>query len=105
MNPKVDKVEAAFGRVATRPTSIVIDRKHVPLPKGGHFQGIQRMPFESELRVITSSPEKHAYFVACAMKKNGRKGRARKPIMMASSPSKGEGFNHAGGCQAFGQFL
>jgi hypothetical protein len=105
MNPTVTHVKKAFGRVATRPTSIVIDRKGVPLPKGGHFQGIQRMPFKPGLLIITSSSDKYAYFVACEMKGNGRKGRASKPVKMASSPSKGIGFNHAGGFQAFGQFI
>jgi hypothetical protein len=110
MNPIMKNVFAAYEAVAVRPTSISIDRTGVALPRGGHFQGIQRMLVEpipretrqQKLLVITSSSNQEAYFVACSMADDWLSGRANVPFKMTGlDPS----FNHAGGCQAFGHFL
>jgi hypothetical protein len=104
MNPTVDNVAEAYKRVAVHPKSITIDRTGVILPKGGHFQGIQRLPGERQRLVLTSSSDNEAYFVVCAMAENGQSGIAGQPVKVAHSDGK-HGFNHAGGCQAFGHFL
>jgi hypothetical protein len=102
MNPTVTDVITAFNRIPEKgAVSIAIDRAGVVLPKGGHFQGIQRLPGEPQLLVITSSSlDTQGYFVVCDMAENGLSGRARSPVTMARSP-----FIHAGGCQAVGHFL
>ena len=105
MNPAITDVVKAFGRVSTHGTAIDIDRKGVALPPGpGHFQGIQRMPGEPPVLVITSSSKEKAYFVECDMEENGKKGHARQPRIMATT-AMNPPFNHAGGCQAFGRVL
>ena len=104
MNPFINDVVAAFGQVATHGTAIDIDRKGVSLPPGGHFQGIQRMPGEPPVLVITSSSTEKGYFVECDMEIKEHKGHARHPRTMATT-AMDPPFNHAGGCQAFGHFL
>jgi hypothetical protein len=100
MNPILADVPSAFRRVAGRPRSIAIDRKGVVLPRGGHFQGIQRLAGGPPRLVITSSSDSQAYFVTCAMSPDGGRGRARPPVSMAGAPLK-----HGGGCQTVGSFL
>jgi hypothetical protein len=100
MNPAINDVVAAFGKISVHPTSMVIDGTGVDFPSGGHFQGIQRLPTAPELLVITSDSDTQAYFVACKMAEDGLSARAYSPVTMAMSPLK-----HAGGCQAFGNYL
>jgi len=100
MNPAINDVVAAFGQISVHPTSMVIDGTGVDFPSGGHFQGIQRLPTAPELLVITSDSDTQAYFVACKMAEDGLSARAYSPVTMAMSPLK-----HAGGCQAFGNYL
>jgi hypothetical protein len=103
MNPTIDNVVKAYRRVATHPISIKIDRTGVVLPQGQHFQGIQRFPGKQRdprLLVITSSSNSVPYFVPCAMADDWLSGQASSPVIMAKKR-----WNHAGGCQAVGQFL
>jgi hypothetical protein len=99
MNVVLDDVAAAFERIAVHPRPISVDRKGVALPKGGHFQGIQRVDRGPRL-VITSSSGTQAYFVICDMTADGSRGRANAPVRMATAPLK-----HAGGCQTLGSIL
>ena len=98
MNPVLDNVPGAFERIATRGTTVAIDRKDVVLPTGGHFQGIQRL---SDRRlVITSSSQSEAYLVICDLDAGETRGRANPPVRLGRSP-----MDHAGGCQAVGNYL
>jgi hypothetical protein len=117
MNPLMKNVFGAFEAVHDRPISISIDRKGVVFPAGGpsgegHFQGIQRMPSipfvgherpNENLLVITSSSDQVAYFVTCSMADDWLSGHANPPTTMATRDI--NGFNHAGGCQSYGNFL
>jgi hypothetical protein len=106
MNPTVDKVALAYERVAVHPASITIDRAGVVLPKGGHFQGIQRLARaprdrrDPQLLVITSSSDDHPYFITCAMAEDGLSGQASSPVEIHGSH-----WNHAGGCQVVDHYL
>jgi hypothetical protein len=88
-------VTAAFNRVATVASDVVIDRRGIVLPAGGHFQGIQRLRGWPPQLVITSSSNSEAYMVVCDMAGGGARGRARPPVQLAVVPLK-----HAGGCQS-----
>jgi hypothetical protein len=117
MNPIMKNVFGAFEAVHDRPTSVTIDRKGVVFPAGGpkgegHFQGIQRMPSiafvgpeppNENLLVITSSSDQVGYFVTCSMADDWLSGHANPPTRMATRDI--NGFNHAGGCQSYGNFL
>jgi hypothetical protein len=85
MNVVLDDVAAAFERIAVHPRPISFDRKGVVLPKGGHFQGIQRVDRGPRL-VITSSSDTQAYFVICDMTADGSRGRANAPVRMEKNP-------------------
>ncbi len=108
MNPIVSNVMEAFNAVPTHGTSIGIDRTGVVLPKGQHFQGIQRMlgapsgkhGARMPLLVITSSSDQQGYLVMCELSENEAVGRAFTPVIMGNSP-----LRHTGGCQAVGNYL
>ena len=100
MNPALDNVPAAFDRVGTRGRSVTIDRKGIVLPKGGHFQGIQRLVTDPRRVVITSSSDSQSYVVVCNMTGDGTRGRASAPVSLAVKP-----LNHAGGCQTVDSVL
>jgi hypothetical protein len=100
MNPILKDVQSAFAQVNPQGTSITIDRSGIVLPGGGHLQGIQRKPGQPQVLVLTSSSDKEAFFLACAMTANGLTGVASQPMQMEMKP-----FAHAGGCQFFGDFL
>lgn len=98
-NPIMNDVLAAFSVVPDiDPLEVSIDRSGVVLHQGGHFQGVQWFPDQS-LLVITSDSTDVAYFVACEMTTDGQNGRARAPVTMSNY------FQHAGGCQSFGNVL
>jgi len=99
-NPTIDDVKAAFNKISPNAKWFEIDRAGVTLPSGGHFQGIQRLPTEPPLMVLTSDSDTVAYFVACTMWPDVEGGRAYSPVILAWSP-----LNHAGGCQAVGNYL
>jgi hypothetical protein len=100
MNPLLNDVPGAFARVRDRPRSIAVDRKGVVFPKGGHFQGIQRLQGAPARLVLTSSSDSEAYLVVCNMAADFGSGRATAPVRLAVPP-----LNHAGGCQADTNFL
>jgi hypothetical protein len=114
MNPMITDVRAAFRGVADRPTSIQIDRTGIPLPYGGHFQGIQKLP-RREARgeprapdrlIITSSSDFEGYLLACDMTDDGSKGISSTPVRLTPTETVPEvQLYHAGGCQLYGRYL